>query len=270
MKRSYALRTMLVLLGILMTCWTISGAKTYAGETLRYSCSAQVFEAFEAERIPAFIEATGINVELYICSSDTAIDRLVSDYSDIASTTRKLTYPSWEQGYVETAFCRDPLAVIANAQCPVTDISEQQLRGVFSRSVPNWNALGGPDQPILLIVPGKHTGAYVNFERQVMKEGEITYDLMTYLSTQAIDAVRKFPWSISFIAQGAIAKQSGIKKIKIGGLGTEDKGYPYYQEFSFVTKGRPVGAAKVFVDFARSRQGVEIINKRNMLPMSAK
>jgi ABC-type phosphate transport system substrate-binding protein len=100
-----------------------------------------------------------------------------------------------------------------------------------------------------------------------MSQGEIVYDFMTYTSTQVIDAVKRFPWAISFITQGAVANQHGVRKITIDGLSTTDKDYPYYQEFSFVTRGSPVGVAKTFVDFAFSKKGIAIIKKKDMMPV---
>lgn len=206
-------------------------------------------------------------MELYIDSSAAAVNRLIHGYSDIARTTLKLSDLHKKRGYVETTFCKGPLAVIVNAQCPVTDITEEQLQRIFSRNISNWKQLGGHDQPILLIVPGKNTAAYANFERQVMSQREIAYDLMTYISTQVIEAVKQFPWSISFITQGAIANQADVKSLRINGLSTKDKDYPYYQELSFVTQGSPVGTAKTFVDFAFSKKEIEAIKKKGMIPI---
>lgn len=266
MKRT-GIATLIGFVMLLMSGGMMQDSTLHAQEPLRYSCSAQIFKAFETERILAFIEATGINVELYIDSSAAAVNRLLQGHSDIASTTLKLGDLHKKRGYVETTFCKDNLAVIVNAECPVTDISEEQLQRIFSREISNWKRLGGPDHAILLIVPGKNTAAYINFERQVMNQGEIVYDLMTYISTQVIDAVRRFPWSISFIAQGAVANLPDVKNLKINGLSTTDKDYPYYQEFSFVTQGSPVGTAKAFVAFAFSKKEIEIIKKKGMLPI---
>ncbi len=268
--RRTGIATLIGFVTVLISWGMIGNSTVHAQEPLRYSCSAQIFEAFETERIPAFTEATGIDVELYICSSLMAVSRLMNARSDIASTTQRLSHRQLGHGYVETTFCRDPLAVIVNEQCRVTDISEKQLQGIFNRDISNWRELGGPDQPIMLIVPGKDTAAYQNFERQVMALGEIEYDLMTYLSTQVIDAVKRFPWSISFIAQGAVANQTDVIKMRINGLSIKDKDYPYYQQFSFVTAGTPVGVAQAFIDFVLSEKGIQLIKKKGMIPILPK
>ena len=47
-----------------------------------------------------------------------------------------------------------------------------------------------------------------------------------------------------------------------------DKNYPFYQEFSFITKGKPSGSAKSLIDHAFSDKGEEIIKKKGMVPVS--
>jgi phosphate transport system substrate-binding protein len=249
--------------------WTlIPGSAVRAEEMLRYSCSAQVYEAFEKERLAAFTQATGIRVDLFVASSSSSVNRLMYGISDVASTARGLHYPLVESGYVETPFCQDPLAVIVNAKCLVTGISQEQLVAICSGQTANWLDVGGPDAPIVVVIPAKNTAAYENFVGQVMKREDIKYDYMSYKSTGVIEIVKCFPGAISFVAQGAAAKQVNIKALKIDGLLAMDKGYPFHQEFSFVTKGKPAGTVKRFVDFAFSQKGQEIIKRKGMVPIS--
>ncbi|MFH0788783.1 MAG: substrate-binding domain-containing protein [Pseudomonadota bacterium] len=257
-----------MVLATILVSWVMSPASVLsAQEKLRYSCSAQVFEAFEKERIEAFTRATGIELDLYVSSSAVSVDRLMSGQGDIASIARGGMYPLKEGGYIETPFCKDPLAIIVNARCRVSNITEEQLKNIFNRTITNWKQLGGADEAIMLVVPGKNTAAHENFGRLALKRKEIPYDIMTYLSPTAIEVVKRFPAAISFVTQGAIGKAGGIKLIKVNGLSPKDKGYPYFQEFSFITKGKPAGPAKAFVDFALSEKGIEIIGRRGMIPV---
>ncbi len=258
----------MVFLAILASWSFASEAKIQ--EKLRYSCSAQVFEAFEKERLETFTKISGIEVNLYVTSSPAAVNRLLARESDIASIARGGTYPLQEGGYVETPFCLDPLAVIINARNRLATITEEQLRNIFSRKITNWKELGGREAAILLVVPGKNTAAYENFGRLALKRKEIEYDIMTNCSTMALEAVKRFPAAISFVTQGAVGKAGGVKTVRINGLSLKDKGYPYFQEFSYITRGKPAGPAKAFVDFTLSEQGQEIIKKRGMKPVGPK
>jgi phosphate transport system substrate-binding protein len=262
-KSVFSLVFAIVLISWLMPFTSVIQAQ----EKLRYSCSAQVFEAFEKERLQSFTKAKGIEVDLYVSSSSVAVDRLMSGQGDIASIARGGTYPLKEGGYIETPFCKDPLAIIVHPKCKVSDITEEQLKNIFNRTITNWKQLGGADETIMLVAPGKSTAAHDNFGHLVMKRKEIQYDIMPYLSPTALEVVKRFPTAISFVTQGAIGKAGGVKIIKVNGLAPQDKGYPYFQEFSFITKGKPAGAAKAFVDFAFSEKGKEIMGRRGMIPV---
>ena len=91
----------------------------YAGDVLKYACSAQIYDAIEKERIEVFTKKTGIRVYVDVWSSGSAVNAVMKGQSDIASSTRALYYRHKEYGYVDTPFCRDPLAIIVNAKNPL-------------------------------------------------------------------------------------------------------------------------------------------------------
>ncbi|UCF85885.1 MAG: substrate-binding domain-containing protein [Desulfobacteraceae bacterium] len=241
------------------------GGSVRAEEVIKYSCSAQIYEALEKARIDAFTKKTGIKVDVHVCSSASAVNLVMRDFTDVAATGRRLYPRHKEYGYWETIFSRDPLAVIVNVQNPLTNVTDEELREIFTGEIGNWKELGGPDKPIMVIVPGKNSAAYKNFSRNPMHRELIAYDLMAYKSTTVVEVVSRFPWSISFIAQGA-ARQEGIKALKIDGMDPMDSNYPYCQMFSFVTKGKPSGAVKEFIDHIKSKEGKEIMKKRGVMP----
>lgn len=254
---------------LLLACMLVPfGPGANAQEKLEYACSAQVYEAFGMERLAAFQKQTGVEVDLYISSSRTAIYRLMNGFSDLASSTTPLYFRDQESGYVQKAFCKDPLAIIVNEKCPISNLKKSQIQAIFSKSLTNWKDFGGPNQEIMVIVPGKDTAAYKNFEDLAMNGKEIRHDYMSYQSTKVIEAVRNIPWSISFIAQGAVYNVTNIKKIFIDNLAPKDAGYPYFQTFYFVTKGNPSGKAKQFIDFCLSDPGIEIMKQKGMTPIN--
>lgn len=235
---------------------------------LQYSCSAQIYEAFENSRLDAFTKESGIQVDLFVASSASCVYRVMQDMTEVASTTRPIYNRHKDYGLVETPFCQDPLAVIVNKSLKIDQLTTEQLRQVFSGNVTNWKELGGPDLPVTLVIPGKDTGAYQNFSQLVMKHKDIQYDYITYTSTRVIDAIEALPaGAISFISRGAQITHPDIKILSIDGTKPGDKAYPYYQIFYLVTKGEPEGTIKLFADFIKSEKGKSIIRKRGMLPI---
>jgi phosphate transport system substrate-binding protein len=259
----YALST-LILYGASLIC---TAEPALADEVLRYSCSPQIYEAFGNERLEAFTNKTGVKVDLGLYASGVTLDRLMSGLSDLAASVQRITRAQQDSGLVETTFCKDPIAIIVNAECPVTNITDKQLQDVFGGTIHNWKELGGPDKPIVVIVPGEKTAAYKNFHRDVMAGKEMVFDVLTTRSTMVIDTTRRIPGAISFTSQGAARLVTrGLSKLKINGISVDDKDYPYFQVFSFVTRGLPTGATKQYIEFSLSQEGKDIMKRKGMIP----
>lgn len=240
-----------------------------AQEQLKYSCSNQVFKSLDKEKADAFSKATGIKVRIFTSSSRSATYRLMSGYSDIASTARAIDEGGQNRGYTQIPICKDPLSVVANAACGIENLTVKQLVEIFSGKASNWKDVGGADLPITVIVPSRDSAANINFQRQVMQHNEIEYDFMAYDSTMVIEAVKFFPCgAVAFVSQGAAIHHTLIRTIKIDGKMPTDPSYPYYQTFYYVTKGEPTGLIKQFIDFSFSDTGEQLIRKNGMIPIA--
>lgn len=267
MKKTMRLSSLLVA-GLMMLWAIVPMGVASAGQGLRYSCSAQVYEAFENTRLDIFTKETGIDIDLFVAASNSCVYRVMQDMTDIASTTRAIYKRHKEHGLVEIPFCKDPLAIITHKSTPVDNLTPGQLRQIFSGGITNWKEVGGPDLPITLVVSGEDTGAHKNFRRQVMIHKEIQYDYLTYASTRVLEAIEELPaGTVSFISRGAQINHPDIKVLGIDGKKPGDKSYPYYQIFYLATKGEPAGSVKIFVDFIKSKKGRSMILERGMLPI---
>jgi phosphate transport system substrate-binding protein len=266
MKKSMAATCLMSVLFLVLSLTGPMSAS--AGQTLRYSASAQVFEAFENARLITFTQDTGIDVDLYVGSSQSCVYRLLQDMTDVASSVRPLSQREKDFGLKATPFAKDPLAVITHQSTPVDALTTEQLQSLFSGNVTNWKELGGPDLAVTLVVPGEQTGAHKNFRRQVMHHNDVQYDIMTYPSTRVLEAIESLPpGAVSFISRGAQITHPDVKVIQIDGTKPGDTDYPFYQMFNLVTKGQPAGTVKTFVDFITSEKGKALILQRGMLPV---
>ncbi len=245
----------------------LGASSAYSASRLKFSCSAQIADAFGRDVAKLLKAKTGFELVIKVVSSRTALNRLENDFSDIAAITIPLSYNKLESGYVAIPFCRDPIVIIAGKDTVINNISSAHIRDVFSGAVSNWKSLGDKDVGITRIVPCSETGAYMNFHRLFMGMEEIKYDFMTYLSIISIQGVKQIKGSISFISHGAASKAQGIKILKIDNISPEKKGYKYFQTFTFVTKGAPSGPAKELIDIALSEQGQAVMKAKGMIPV---
>ena len=107
-KVSYAV---ILVVAVFVFLGMASGPRVSAQNTLSYSRSAQIYEAFGKEALEAFTKESGIKVESHISSSASAVYRLMNGFSDIASTTRELYRRHRDYGYVQIPFCKDPIPI---------------------------------------------------------------------------------------------------------------------------------------------------------------
>ena len=259
------MRRLLFLLLATSLPWTVTPG--FCMETMNFSCSAQVAQAFGQGLMDVFIKESGISVNTHVSSSGLAINRLLNGFSDIAGSARPLRPNEIESGLIEIPICRDALVVIVNRDNPVDALSREQVRRIFDGELNNWKAVGGADLPIRVVAPGSQTAAFENFQRMALGMNEICYAFMTWKSTDTVEAVRYLPGAISFIGHVAVHGQKDIKALSINGKSITDASYPYLQVFSLVTRGKPSARARALIDFALSDTVTKFIVEHNMIPV---
>ncbi len=238
----------------------------YANERLRFGTSAQLYDILQDRVLEQFEDQTGIEIDLQVTSSAAAMQRLFHGMCDIAGTAERVRHTMIDYGYTEIPFCRAPLVVIAHPQVSVKDVSPDQLQDIFGGRISNWKALGGKDEKIVVIVPGKDTAALKNFSQLALNRFDIQYDIMTYRSTMVVQVVSHIPGSISFITKGSDARDAGVNILKVAGHDYKDPAYPFFQNFSLVVKGQPDHTVGAFVDFLTSEKMKKTLIKNGIAP----
>lgn len=271
MRKSFHTFTILAVLVFVSVIVPLSEA--HSSQAVRASVSSLVAQAYGKAILLRYETITGYKAQTFVGPSQIAINRLMNGFSDIAITEQQVSNEMKKQGYVEIPFCRDGLAIIMNKQfspaepSTIENLSVKQLQMIFSGSITNWKELGGPDRKIVLVVPGRETGAFKNFSEQIMDSKEVKYDFITYNAIEAIKGIQHIPGAISFVAQAAIGDNEYIKIINVDGFAPKEKDYPLYQTFSFLTKGEPKGPAKAAINFGLSTWGIEIMRSKGMFPV---
>jgi len=252
-------------MGVFISSATMSWTEAQGQDVLRYSSSAQVHDVLLEDTLQAFTKETGIKVDLFVCSSSAATYRLFNGVCGVASTAEGLEASGVTYGYVETFLCKIPLVLVANVETHLKNITEKQLQDVFTGHLTNWKDLGDSNKEMVVVIPGKNTAAFKNFSHLAIRRYDIKYDFMTYHSTMILEAIRRIPWSISFIGAGAPTNNAAIRILRVNGYAATDKEYPYIQTLSFVTRGEPAGAVKKFIDFAKSEANLKRLKAKGAI-----
>ena len=243
-----------------------SGAGGSSALTIAGSTSVQPFAEKWAEAYGA--KHAGVQINVQGGGSTAGVKAASTGAAQIGTVSRDLKAD--EKGLNEIVVARDGIAVIVNPGSGVTDLTLEQVRGIFSGATRSWKELGGADKPLTVITREEGSGTRGAFEELVMNKQKISTSALVQDSTGAVrEMVHNDPAAVGYISLGQVNDQ--IKAIKLAGVDATEanvvaKKYPLVRPFLFVTKGEPAGAVKDFLDFVLSAEGQDLIRKEGLIP----
>ncbi|AMG02017.1 phosphate ABC transporter substrate-binding protein PstS family protein [Vibrio mimicus] len=96
--------------------------------------------------------------------STAGIALLKKGVADIAMTSRYLTESESQDNLNSFMLAFDGLAVVVNQANPLTNLSREQLYGIYKGQITNWKQVGGKDQKIAVVTREASSGTRYSFE----------------------------------------------------------------------------------------------------------
>ena len=160
----------------------------------------------------------------------------------------------------------DGIAVIVNAENPVTDLTLEQIAGIYTGAVSDWSEVGGNAGTIARIIRESGSGTRDGFESITGTEDACLSDQELSSTGAVIEAVRTTPGAIGYASLSAVEGQEGITVLSVGGVAPSeatvlDGTYAIQRPFVFVTRTDEAlsAPAQAFFDFATSTAANELI-----------
>jgi len=210
--------------------------------------------------------------------SGTGIAALLNGTTNICAASRKIKKKELDLALQksihanEIAVARDGIAVVLHPDNPVTELTLEQLSGIFTGRSLRWRDLGGNDEEIEVLSRESSSGTYVFFQEMVLKKQDYKQDAKLLPATSAIiQSVSTDKSSIGYVGLGyALAAKD---KVKILAVKTDDKSpavmpsddtvksgrYPIARPLYFYLNGEPKGTVKTFIDFCLSTEGQAVV-----------
>lgn len=137
------------------------------------------------------------------------------------------------------------VAIGVHPSNPVRRATLTQIKQILLGHITNWNALGGLNKPIRIILVGGGGGVQTVVESELLDEKPINLPNVTFMrsAVQLAQVIEQDPSSIGF---GQLAL---IKSREIPELVTDEK---IEQVLNFVTFGNPSPAMQAVIDAAKS------------------
>jgi phosphate transport system substrate-binding protein len=167
----------------------------------------------------------------------------------------------------------DGIAIVTHPDIKLDTLSIEQVRNIFAGEITNFQEVGGPDAPIVVVSREEGSGTRAAFEELVMtyKEGDESKTkpiferaLLQQSNGQVRTTVATTPNSIAFLSFGFL--DDSIAKVNIDGVAptvadVKNGSYPIVRPLNMLTNGEPSELAKAFIDFILSPDGQAIVAK---------
>ncbi|OAB39460.1 phosphate ABC transporter substrate-binding protein [Paenibacillus macquariensis subsp. defensor] len=170
-----------------------------------------------------------------------------------------------------------PFATVVNNNVNVTDLSTDQLKGIFSGKITNWKDVGGDNADIVVITRAFGSGTRVNYQSKALSGGDITKKEKNYKevgsSGDMKTAVATTPNSIGYI--DLVYVTSDLKAVKFNGVAAStdnviNGSYKIWAYGYYMTNGQPTGATKAFIEYVQSSKFQQSsLKKLKFIPIAA-
>ena len=267
-------KTIAILLSLVMTLSVmavgvsaekLSGTVATNGSTSMEKVIGILSEQFmeDNDQVTITYDATG---------SGTGIEAAANGTCDIGLASRNLKDAEIEKGLVATTVALDGIAIIVNENCPVDDLTVEQIAAIFTGEITDWADFGGKGE-IACIGREAGSGTRDGFE-SITKTADKCVLAQELTSTGAvIAAVKSSANAIGYASFAAVEGQEGIKVLTVEGVECTEENisngtYVIQRPFNLVTVGDAElsEAAKAFFDYMLSEDAAELIAQAGAVP----
>ena len=185
----------------------------------------------------------------------------------IGMSSRELTPTEQGAGLKETVIAIDGIAVIVNANNPVSNLRIEQIRDIYTGAVTDWAQVSGGTKSGKIAVVSREEGSGTRgaFEELVGFQGKLVAGANESTSTGAIKAgIVQNVDAIGYISLGSI--DDTIKAISVEGVAATNSNvtngsYKIARPFIILTGSDVHQESAAFIDWIMSSAGQNIVGK---------
>ena len=236
----------------------LSGSITMAGSTSMEKFANALAEVF-MEKYP------NVTVQAEFTGSSAGVEAVLNGQSDIGNSSRSLKDEEKEKGAVENIVAIDGIAVVTDTSNSVSDLTKEQLTGIYNGSINNWKDLGGSDQPIVVVGREAGSGTRGAFEEILKLEDQCKYANELDSTGAVMAKVASTPGAIGYVSLDVI--DDTVKTLNLGGVEANEENiksgsYFLSRPFVMATKGEVADQnelVKALFDYVYSEEGSELV-----------
>jgi len=192
-------------------------------------------------------------------------------------TEEKLKLKGAQKDVKEVLIAYDALSVVVHPSNKVSQLTREQLEGIFTGKITNWQAVGGNDEKIVAYSRETSSGTYEFFKEHVLdKKNYASGILMMPATGSIVQSVSQTPGAIGYIGLAYETKEvkallvsydQGKTFVAPGVEAAKNKTYPISRPLYFFYDASAESKVKPFVDYVLSPEGQKIVQETGYVPL---
>jgi len=244
---------------------------TKVSGTVKVSGSTTVQPIAQAAADKLKSKNSGLSIAVSGGGSGTGINEVTAGTVNIGMSSRDLKD---DEAKALTAYrvAYDAIAIIVHPNNPVTNLTVEQAKKIFSGEITNWNQVGGSNAPILVQTRETGSGTLSVLQELLLGSGGEVVDRAAAHTSAALmkNAVAKDVNAVGFDSIGFVdntVKALRLNNIAASAQTVNNNTYPLSRSLWVCTRGRvQPGASAIFIDYLRSLEvQKEIVQKEGYI-----
>ncbi len=269
-------KTILFLTAIIL----ISACGTFTPKTSAFKIKGSDTMLYLMQQLAKDYMKENPHVAVYVEGGGTGsgIDAVISGEAHLCMASRKLKPDEVKQVAdkfqtvgVSVLIAKDALSIYVNRNNSVTNVSEDQLRQIYSCEITNWSELGGDNHKIALQGRPNNSGTFYYFKNHVLRGLEYCPDVINSPTLEKlIEKVGDNQYAIGY--GGLSIQNDDVRALSINGIEAttenvvNDK-YPINRYLRIFSITNPSGELKDFIDWVLSPDGQKVVSKSGYIPL---
>lgn len=209
--------------------------------------------------------------------SGVGITALLEGTTELAQLSRKIKFDEKnklkEKGKTakEIIVAYDALAIVVHPSNKVTNLTREQLEGIFTGKTKNWKEVGGADIPIISYSRETSSGTYEFFKESVLKNKNYMSGIMSMPATGAIiQSISQTKGAIGYVGLAYLNKD--VKAISVSYdqgktyiaptvANAKNETYPIVRPLFYYYDLAVENKVKSFIDFILSAKGQKLVSE---------
>jgi phosphate transport system substrate-binding protein len=216
--------------------------------------------------------------------SSVGISALLKGEIDIAESSRPVNDSEIEEfkkegkTLVDFVVATDAVEILVNSTNPVSSLTMEQVKGIFTGTITNWKEVGGADIRVNAYGRDSSSGTHAFMQEHALKGNKYVSSIREFSSNAPmVAAVMQDPGGIAYAGLAAsknakhlpVQGAPGSPSIEPSVQNVAAGKYPLSRQLHWYLAARPVGDVKDLCEWVISQEAQTIVQTLGFLPLTS-